>query len=84
MSALDLFGTERGAPARSLRPLEAPVALDLFSAAAETRALRSGRPLSQERAEIVAPQTAGPGLRCIFDHAMRTKRGIPYCPTCDA
>jgi hypothetical protein len=48
---IDLFGNERpasaGAPGRR--------GGDLFDAAAETLALESGRPRSQERAEIVAP-----------------------------
>jgi hypothetical protein len=52
---LDLFGDDRRPPAASLRPIPAPVALDLFSAAAERAALASGRPKSQERVEIVAP-----------------------------
>jgi len=48
--ALDLFGGES--------PIEAPaptaVAVDLFTATAERIAFASGRPLSQERAELVA------------------------------
>jgi hypothetical protein len=52
---LDLFGNEARPPARFLRPLPAPVKLDLFGAAAEAVALTSGRPKSQELCELVAP-----------------------------
>jgi len=51
MTTPDLFGEDRLPP---LRSLPAPVAVDLFSAAAESAALASGRPKSQERAEILA------------------------------
>lgn len=50
-----LFGEE--VPVAGL-PSPRAVALDLFDAAAERRALESGRPVSQERAELVAPDTA--------------------------
>lgn len=54
----DLFGNDRRLPIAALRPVDSPIRLNLFDAAAEARALCSGRPLSQERAEIVAPQGA--------------------------
>lgn len=52
---VDLFGEERPLPRAALRPVDPPVALDLFDATAEALALASGRAKSQERAEIVAP-----------------------------
>lgn len=58
----DLFGHESRLPRAALRPVEPPVRLSLFDHAAEVRALRSGRPLSQERAEIVAPAIAADSL----------------------
>jgi hypothetical protein len=48
---IDLFGVDR-TPPRS-RPVEQPVELDLFDAAAERIAIASGRPKSQEHAELV-------------------------------
>ena len=75
----DLFGNEGRAPLASVRPVPAPVALDLFTAAAEHIALRTGRAKSQERAELVA----GPGYRCLRDHALTKGRdGRLTCP-CD-
>lgn len=47
----DLFGNERPASA----PIGKPIGLDLFNAAAEKKAMTSGRPVSQEKAEILAP-----------------------------
>ena len=55
MPELDLFGREARPPARFLRPLPAPVKLYLFATAAERVALASGRPKSQELAELIAP-----------------------------
>lgn len=55
MNAPDLFGNEGRLPSAALRPQPPPVALDLFATAAEARALQSGRPRSQEHAEIIAP-----------------------------
>lgn len=48
---IDLFGNERPAQAGP----ETAIVLNLFDAAAETAALASGRPKSQERAEITSP-----------------------------
>ena len=77
----DLFGNEH--PAKGVIGTPA-VMVDLFTAAAETRALKSGRPKSQERAEIVAPQTAGAGYRCLRDHRLeRIRGGGLRCPECD-
>lgn len=50
MIEVDLFGNER-----VVSKTEKAVALDLFDAAAEQRALETGRAKSQERTEIVAP-----------------------------
>lgn len=38
-------------------PTAAPIALSLFDHAAERAVITSGRPVSQERAELVAPPT---------------------------
>jgi hypothetical protein len=54
---IDLFGNETREPRASLRPLPPPVKLDLFASAAEKVALQSGRPRSQELAEILSPIT---------------------------
>lgn len=48
---LDLFGNEH--PEQGERAKA--IALDLFDAAAEAKAMASQRPVSQERAEIIAP-----------------------------
>lgn len=47
----DLFGNER-VQSKTAKP----IALDLFGAAAERKALKSGRPVSQERTEILKPE----------------------------
>jgi hypothetical protein len=52
MYSENLFGDERFIPDA---PKGAPVALDLFTHAAERAALASGRPLSQERSLITHP-----------------------------
>lgn len=60
----------------------------LFDAAAEARAFVSGRPKSQERAELIGAlypaQEAGAGFRCLLDHPLKAdrRRGL-VCPTCD-
>lgn len=48
---MDLFGNDRAEPRK---PQPAPIALDLFEAAAERNAIATGRPKSQEHAELVA------------------------------
>ena len=48
----DLFGQER----EQSSPEQPPVSLDLFAVAAEWKALASGRPRSQEYAELLAPE----------------------------
>lgn len=48
---IDLFGNEVDEPTL---PAPAPKQLDLLTTAAELAAFASGRPLSQERAAIVA------------------------------
>jgi hypothetical protein len=48
---VDLFGNEHPAPASNGKA----ITLDLFDAAAESRAMESGRPVSQERSTILAP-----------------------------
>jgi hypothetical protein len=48
----DLFGATGPLPA--LRPTPPPTTTDDLTAAAEARAFHSGRPLSQERAELLA------------------------------
>lgn len=64
-----------------MRSAEAPT---LFDAASERLALASGRPKSQERADLFPVQTAGAGFRCLKDHPLRysKKRGL-VCPVCD-
>ncbi len=54
---LDLFGNDRPQP-RSRKT--SAHQLDLLDVAAERAALASGRPKSQERAELVAPQWEAP------------------------
>jgi hypothetical protein len=49
---IDLFGNDHPEPAGKAAPA---VQLGLVEHAAERAALRSGRPVSQERSEIVAP-----------------------------
>lgn len=49
---LDLFGNEHPEPADKAQA----VRLNLFDAAAEAKAMLSQRPVSQERAEILAPR----------------------------
>jgi hypothetical protein len=55
----DLFGNESPAP-RSSVTVPAPIALELFDHAAERAAIASGRAVSQERAELIAPGTVTP------------------------
>jgi hypothetical protein len=56
----------------------------LWDAAAEALALRSGRPKSQEKADLFPVDTAGPGWRCLHDHALRYhKRRGWVCEECD-
>jgi hypothetical protein len=57
VAAVDLFGNEGPLPRAMQRPPEPVTQLDLLDAAAERAALASGRPKSQERAEIVSAQT---------------------------
>lgn len=60
----DLFGNEHPDPAP--RDHAGPkVQLDLLTHAAERAALSTGRPLSQERTEITAPQTATVACTCL-------------------
>jgi len=57
----------------------------LFDAAAEMAAYRSGRPKSQERADLFPVSTAGAGFRCLRDHALRYHKKLGLvCPECDA
>jgi hypothetical protein len=51
----DLFGNETPPP--GLRPERPATQLELIDAAAERAALASGRPKSQERIEILYPET---------------------------
>jgi hypothetical protein len=60
---LDLFGNER--PTTRGVAKAAPVALDLLTYGSEVAALASGRAVSQERAEIVAPDDGPYGYFCI-------------------
>ena len=53
----DLFGNEGRAPSASLSPCSEPASIDLFTAMAEARALCTGRPVSQERIELLHPET---------------------------
>lgn len=84
MISRDLFG--RDGRITGLRAPAAPIQADLFTMAAETSALNTGRALSQVRIEMLRglPPVAGSGWRCERDHAMRThkRRGL-YCPICD-
>ncbi len=57
MMTTDLFGNERWEPGAATSE---PTVLSLFDAAAEANALASGRALSQERAEIIAPPGGAP------------------------
>lgn len=50
----DLFGNQHPEPA-SKAPVSSP---NLFDATAERKALETGRPVSQERTEILHPDTA--------------------------
>ena len=74
MTAPDLFGGEGRLPVASLRPQPAPVALDLFATAAESKALRSGRARSQEHAELLAPA----GFSCLCGAPLKSARA--ECP----
>ncbi|MDB5094549.1 MAG: hypothetical protein JWO85_2650 [Candidatus Eremiobacteraeota bacterium] len=65
----DLFGNVTRAPASALRPVPAPVALDLLDYAAHLAALASGRPLSQERAHLAGFVDGGPDEASLFAHA---------------
>lgn len=51
----DLFGSERPLPRTALRPADTPIPLSLFDHAAELAAIETGRAVSQEHAEVVAP-----------------------------
>ena len=83
----DLFGNE-GPPARgSLRPVPAAAQPDLFTAAAESHAIASGRPVSQERIRVLYPgadgAAYGAGYRCLHDHPLVKRAGGLVCPECD-
>jgi hypothetical protein len=69
---MDLFGNDSWPT--GLRPPAAPVALNLFAAAAETQALATGRARSTEHAELFAPA----GLSCLCGTPLRNARAD--CP----
>lgn len=84
---IDLFGKEGRAP--GLRALPEPFSLNLFDAAAEHAAIASFRPVSQERAEILAPDpVAGLIGSCIVCGTrlallVTTGRTEFACPRCE-
>jgi hypothetical protein len=75
--ATDLFGNEGILPASALRPEDEIHAPELFDHAAEAAAFVGERPVSQERAEVVAPPATAP-LRCEW-----VARGGARCASMD-
>jgi len=55
----DAFARRGFGCAPGLRPQPEPIALDLFTFAAEEAALRTGRPVSQERTRLLHPNLTG-------------------------
>ena len=55
----DAFARRGFGGAPGLRPQPEPIALDLFTFAAEEAALRTGRPVSQERTRLLHPNVTG-------------------------
>lgn len=86
MIARDLFGQDGRLPIAALRAPATSFQADLFTAAAEKQAVRTGRPASAIRLDIMLklPPMAGSGWRCERDHPMRSNkaRGL-FCPICD-
>lgn len=84
--ARDLFGQDGRLPIAALRAPATPHQADLFTATAESIAVRTGRPASAIRIDLLTNlPRAGSGLRCIQDHPLRRRgrKGGLYCPTCD-
>lgn len=71
----DLFGNDVDAPP-GLLPAVAPFQPELVDAAAERAAIRTGRPKSQERAEILAPIADAPKIDDPIREVMRTIAGL--------
>ena len=82
MFATDLFGNEGRLPSAALRPQEPAPQLDLFKTAAEGRALESGRPRSQEHAELLAPRGNCPTHGSPLALEVTDGRARYSCPRC--